>query len=905
MRRTLFGLMAFIVCFPVFGLEDLRVLPESLDGVPAREMMKEYLLSHIADAWEQWKVAYEARTTPEAIAEYQQRLHKTFIDAIGGLPERTPLNPQVVGVIERDGYRVERILFESRPRFYVSAALFLPDPSRYAPPYPGVLVPCGHAKPAKAHIEYQSVGALLALNGMAALVYDPIDQGERMQLARLDATYDEWGTNSHTLVGAPSILLGRNTAGFEIWDGMRGIDYLESRPEIDPAKIGVTGNSGGGTQSSYLMALDERIKAAAVSCYLHYQAVQLRKAPGDAEQNIFRQLPLQLDHPDFIMMKAPRPVLICAATKDFFDINATWEMFRLAKRFYTRMGVPERVDLLENDAEHNYDKTQREGVARWMSRWLLGKDQPIAEPELDLIDEKELWCSPQGQVVLLDGARSTYDINREYADQLAEQRRELWANSDKTQLLRRVRDLAGIRALADLPEPQIETGLPAPRGAGAVQKLVIKPERGIALPALLFSSPQDKPGSILFLSEKGKEKGEALAKDGASVLAVDLRGVGETSPSVESYKGEGLGDDWVDYFRAYVLGRSYVGMRAEDILVCAHHLESLGGPVRLVAEGNVGVSALHAAAMEPQLFESVKLTGSLASWDDVITAKPPQNQLINTVHGALALYDLPDLAATLGDKLSVEAPVDAQGTPLALAKWKPWAPDGKPEYTAKRSAERPALDGNWDSALWQAANEFEVRKLIAPSGFFPETRGRVLYDNSGLYVTFRVNDRYVRSVATEYHGDVWEDACAEFFVQPKPDRGYFNFEMNCAGTLLLSYHENPDFQRQPGRKEGTVPWDLAQNVTVYHSMPEKVDPEISQDTTWIIEYFVPLNLLEEYVGPIGDPAGQTWRANFYKCAETNSHPHWGAWSTVRQGYDFHSPRFFGVLRFEQPSGTPR
>ena len=668
------------VCLPVILLsslfassqEGLSVLPETIDGVPPKEMMKEYLLGRINGEWNRWKTDYEARTTPEAIAEYQKRLHDLFIDAIGGLPERTRLNPRVVGVIEREGYRVEKILFESRPHFYVSAALFLPDPRRFQPPYPGVLVPCGHAQPAKAHNEYQSMGALLALNGMVALVYDPIEQGERMQLLDTDGRQIAWGTQAHTLLGAACILLGRNTAAFEIWDGMRAIDYMQSRPEVDAQRIGCTGNSGGGTQTSYIMALDERIKAAAPSCYLHYQAVQLRTAVGDAEQNIFGQILFGLDHPDFIMMRAPRPVLICAATKDFFDINATWEAFRFAKRLYTRMGFAERVDLLENDAEHNYNKTQREGVARWMSRWLLKKDQPITEPELKLIDEQEMWCSPRGQVMLIEGARSAYDFNNDEENDLAKQRQAQWRAGDRTQLLEEVRRIAGVRPLDKLPEPDVQPAGELTHEECLIEKLVFRPEPGIVLPALMFRPSQPKPGQVaLVVSENGKEDTarnggpvDTLVKQGYCVLAVDVRGTGETEPAPQHDLGRGVGADWEDYFRAYVMGRSYVSMRAEDILVCARHLKAQGLAVYLVALGSVGVPALHAAALEPGLFASVKLSGTLISWANVVHMKPTHNQIINAVHGVLKVYDLPDLAGSLGEKLTIENPVDAQGKPI-------------------------------------------------------------------------------------------------------------------------------------------------------------------------------------------------------------------------------------------------
>ncbi|MFH1717258.1 MAG: acetylxylan esterase, partial [Planctomycetota bacterium] len=282
--------------------ENLRVLPENIDGTKPGEMMSRYVRGLAQEHFDNWKLQYEQRTTPEQIAEYQKRLHEQFIEAIGGLPERTPLNPQVTGVVQREGYRVEKVIFESLPRHYVTALLFLPSGQESNPPYPGVLVPCGHSSNGKAHDAYQTMGALLALTGMAALVFDPIDQGERSQL--LSALPRLAGTRAHTMLGVSSILLGRNTASFEIWDGMRAIDYLQSRPEVDPARIGCTGNSGGGTQTSYLMALDERIVAAAPSCYITgFERLLDTIGPQDAEQNIYGQIAFGRDHADYLMMR--------------------------------------------------------------------------------------------------------------------------------------------------------------------------------------------------------------------------------------------------------------------------------------------------------------------------------------------------------------------------------------------------------------------------------------------------------------------------------------------------------------------------------------------------------------------------------------------------------------------------
>ncbi|MHC4440902.1 MAG: alpha/beta hydrolase family protein, partial [Planctomycetota bacterium] len=312
-------LAAMIVCLvlmlgaTVIAAEDLSVLPEKIGNVLPSDMMSHYLRRLAGHKFEDWKTQYEQRKTSDQIVEYQKRLREKFIDAIGGLPERTPLNPQVTGVVSRDGYRVEKIIFESQPKHYVSALLFLPETDKFNPPYPGVLVPCGHSANGKAHDAYQTMGALLALNGMAGLVFDPIDQGERSQmpsqLPRLA------GTRAHTMLGIGSILLGRNTARFEIWHGMRAIDYLQSRPEVDSKLIGCTGNSGGGTQTSYLMSLDERIAAAAPSCYITgFERLLDTIGPQDAEQNIYGQLAFGMDHADYLMMQAPMPILICAAT---------------------------------------------------------------------------------------------------------------------------------------------------------------------------------------------------------------------------------------------------------------------------------------------------------------------------------------------------------------------------------------------------------------------------------------------------------------------------------------------------------------------------------------------------------------------------------------------------------------
>ncbi|MHC4436347.1 MAG: alpha/beta hydrolase family protein, partial [Planctomycetota bacterium] len=430
--------------------------------------------------------------------------------------------------------------------------------------------------------------------------------------------------------------------------------------------------SGGGTQTSYLMSLDERIAAAAPSCYITgFERLLDTIGPQDAEQNIYGQLAFGMDHADYLMMQAPMPILICAATEDFFDITGVWNSFRYTKRLYTRMEFAERIDLLENDAGHNYNRLQRQGIVRWMSRWLLNKDQPITEPDIKLLSDEEVLCAPGGQVMNIDGARSTYDLNRDFEKDLAARRKKLWANKGYAELMDEIRKIAGIRRLAELPEPRVTSSGIVERNGYQIKKMILAPEDGIYLPALIFvpRTSTEQP-AVLYVHEQGKSAVaapggpiEAMVKDGKRILAVDLRGTGEMQQGKQGQLSGAAGPDWKDVFTAYLLGRSYVGMRTEDILVCARFIKQEQEPVELIAAGNVSIPALHAAALEPELFNSVRLTGLLNSWSNVIELGLSFNQQINAVHGALTKYDLNDLATKLGDKLIIKEPLNALGEP--------------------------------------------------------------------------------------------------------------------------------------------------------------------------------------------------------------------------------------------------
>ena len=666
----LLSLACFLILISVATAAETTALPPKLGDVAPSEMTSAYLKRLAYDALDRRKAEYEKVKTVEQQLAWQRRQREFFIAQLGGFPERTPLNAKVVGRASRDGYRIEKIIFESQPRHYVTGVLYLPLTK---PPYPGVLVPCGHSDNGKAMAAYQSVCIFLAKEGLAAFCYDPIGQGERYQLLDSKGKPRFGSTLEHTLVGVGSILLGTNTARYRIWDGMRAIDCLVSRPDIDPKRIGCTGNSGGGTLTSYLMALDERIFCAAPSCYL----TTLRRlidtiGPQDAEQDIYAQIARGMDRADYVLMRAPRPTLMCVATRDYFDIDGAWQTFREGKRFYTRMGYPERAEIAETDMTHGFSPLLRLASVRWMRRWLLKADDEVTEPNYDVIPDKELQCSPRGQVMLMEGARSVFDINAEIEKGLAAQRRQYWTKTPRADARQKVREIAGIRRLAELPQPAVETVGSRQQDNYTVEKIILRPEPGIWLPALAFVPANRGADAYLYVNGEGKEPDAGimdLVRKGSTVLAVDLRGMGETrnkkgAEGQQSY----FGPDWKDYFLAYLVEKSYLGMRAEDILVCARFLADYRADkaaphrVHLIAVSEAGPPALHAVALEPDLFASLRLERSLVSWSNVIHTPVTRNQLVNTVHGALKAYDLPDLLATLPkDKVAVVSPLDAAG----------------------------------------------------------------------------------------------------------------------------------------------------------------------------------------------------------------------------------------------------
>ncbi|MCL1919555.1 MAG: hypothetical protein FWG50_00530 [Kiritimatiellaeota bacterium] len=377
---------------------------------------------------------------PAAFKARQAEIHKRWVDSFGGFPERTPLNTVFGGTVQRDGYTVTKVRYESQPGHTVTALLYRPDSPKCRPPHPCILIPCGHSLEGKAALAYQRAGVVAAQAGFIALCYDPISQGERIELSN-----DVWGTTAHDVIGARAILLGWNTARFRIWDGIRSIDFLEALPDADIMRLGVMGNSGGGTLASYLMCADARIKAAAPSCFI----TNLRDhcaltGPHDAEQNFFGQLDYGLNHTAFLLLRAPElPVCVNAVHDDFFPFAGTQATLAAATQALAVLGLkaPDLsrpafnapLALIDVPGTHGWKEGHLQGSVAWMRAKLMGDKRvlpfdiatlreisaaPISRE--GLLTERETFCTPTGSVfqenhggLTRPEVRTTFDLMRD------------------------------------------------------------------------------------------------------------------------------------------------------------------------------------------------------------------------------------------------------------------------------------------------------------------------------------------------------------------------------------------------------------------------------------------------------------------------------------------------------------
>ena len=653
MRLTLYlmtvGLAGLLCAVPTTQAAaeaaDSRVL--QVDG---HALLHDYLMGLNQRLFDRRRDEVErALSSADALKARQKKLRDVYHELLGALPDRTPLNPVVTGKIEVDGYRIEKVAFESRPGHHVTANLYVP--TRDSGPFPGILVPCGHSATGKAAEAYQSASILLARNGFVVLIVDPICQGERLQILGRSTG----GTMPHTLLDAGAKLVGCSVAGYEAWDNMRGIDYLQSRPEVDAKRIGVTGNSGGGTQTTFLMALDDRVAVAGPSCYvMTREKLFATIGPQDGCQNLYAEVARGIEHADYITMRAPKPTIILAAKRDFFDFEGVQEAYAEAKRVYAALGKPENVALFSYDDTHGFSWPRRQAAVQWMRRWFYDDPAEIAETEPVLQTTEDLHVTNSGQVrEHWPDEVTVADLNLARAKALAETR-QAFLQQPRRRVLEKIRELIGYRPPA---RAQLRVREVLNREGYRIEKCTIECPGQVVVPALFFlPDGASKPrGATLYVDGRGKHVDaapggpiEQQLRQGRMVLAIDVRGVGETAddPAKNRYAGN-MHDEWRNAMLGLHAARPLVGQRVTDVVAALNVLLARPDidPDDIVVVGieRCGPVVLHAAVLDGRITR-VTVRKSIQSWLDLVAHPLTRNSLSHVVPFALEYYDLPDLA---------------------------------------------------------------------------------------------------------------------------------------------------------------------------------------------------------------------------------------------------------------------
>jgi len=595
-----------------------------------------------------------------AVKARGKEFRRQLLANIGELPERTPLNAKIVGVIERENFRIEKIIFESQPKFYVTANLYLPK--KGTGPYPAILFPLGHEAGAKSHEAWQYVLGSFATKGFVALAWDPIGQGERVQFYDPDlrASRLAASTREHTMLGVQTLVVGDNIARYTIWDGIRALDYLVSRKEVDPERVGVTGNSGGGTHSAYLAAIDDRLKVAAPSCYItNWTRLLAQLGPQDAEQNLSPFLNLGYDFPDFLYAFAPKPYLILSAIRDFFPIGGARATYAEAQRVYDSLGVADKLKMVEADDGHGYTLPRRLAAYAWMSKWLKGQEDDGVEPKFPQATETELECTTTGQIATSLGGESVFTLNQKRA-------RQLGAKAP-TNVLEAARKLSGYQPIEGAPA--ITRYGTLQKSGYRIEKFVYQSEPGMWIPAVL-AIPDGGPArhsAIVYVDGSGKAavapKIQSWMSQGTIVLAIDGRGFGELAPETRSSE-QWFGDS-SNITTALLIGKTMVGMRALDIVrgveLLAGRPDVDPGNIKGIGVGRASVPLLYAAAFDPRI-QSLELEGMLASYQSIIDSRIHRYAYEQVVPGVIRHFDLPDLVKAIAPRtVSVRGSVDAMG----------------------------------------------------------------------------------------------------------------------------------------------------------------------------------------------------------------------------------------------------
>ncbi|MCF8336048.1 MAG: acetylxylan esterase, partial [Bacteroidales bacterium] len=593
--------------------EDLSVLSNWIRHRGKKNALYNHYYSIAASLLSERKETVSQLSTKDQWESRQKSMRGKIIQSIGGeFPAKTPLNAETTDYVNKDNYTIEKVVFESLLEYHVTGCLFIP--SNAETKKPAIIYCSGHTHEAFRAQAYQHEILNLVKKGFVVFAIDPIGQGERLHYYNPDLGRSMVGgaTKEHSYPGAQCFLTGTSIARYFIWDGIRAVDYLLSREEVDPDRLGITGRSGGGTQSAYIGALDDRILASAPECYItSFKRLIQSIGPQDAEQNFYHGIKHQIDHADLLEQRVPKPTLMVTTTRDFFSIQGARETAREVEEVYEIFGEPGNFSMIEDNAPHASTEKNRQRKYAFFQQHFNVPGNSADEP-VEYLTPEELTVTETGQVLTSRKGRSTFQINKEKAEKhitALKDRRKSGADTVKS-ILPTIKKLSGFMSPQTKHDP-VCTGRYV-REDYTIEKYFVNGTGRYKIPYLLFR-PQNATGKlpvVLYLHPGGKAAEaspggeiESIVKKGYAVLAPDLVGVGELGPAGfngDAYQfelGRGAYNIW---FFGILVGKSMVGTQAANIMRLIHVLKNRNDiateQIYSLARGGLCSTLLHAAA---------------------------------------------------------------------------------------------------------------------------------------------------------------------------------------------------------------------------------------------------------------------------------------------------------------------
>jgi pimeloyl-ACP methyl ester carboxylesterase len=546
--------------------EAFRVLDKEL---PEGAGVTPLLRYQAEQAWhddEMRQKIWDAIRDKKQLMELQDELRKKLLDMIGGLPEvKTEMHAQVTGRIQMEGYSIEKLVFQSLPGVYVSALVYVPDDSTQK--HPAVLVPAGHAPNGKNH--YQALCQRLVGRGYLVIAWDPVGQGERSQFWDAKAGKSRYNLicAEHAVMGNLAYLAGTNLARWEVWDGIRTVDYLMTRGDVDGERISITGTSGGGFQAAWIAALDPRIKVAVPSCYITALPMRISNRifadpDSDPEQDLLGMVSNGVDHAGLLLLMYPRPVMVASAVLDFFPIEGARKSFREARTVYERFNAGDRIAMVEGYHLHGFSAENQEAALDFLDHF---NRLPIRHgfPETKELPDETLRCTRTGQVMLeYSDARSLMELIREYYIEHKPGAHQTLHEVYYSDHYSGAKDWSVSEFAGTAPRPgQIawEARGSLKSGNVTIERYLLWYSTYLEMPLLYIHKSEGRGRDVmLWFSEKGKvttEDWPAIKKhleEGYDIMSIDFRGLGETRMRYKAVSPDDPLLGRLDFDRAYV-----------------------------------------------------------------------------------------------------------------------------------------------------------------------------------------------------------------------------------------------------------------------------------------------------------------------------------------------------------------